>query len=276
MTRYENLAALTRMLDCRIHLVDHLNIDYRGPIVCGFNVLSAVLKNDGDSEAWYQECGGGERVVMKPHHVYLIPASRKIFAVRTPEVRTLTVHFELRLLNGPDIFSEKTPIWEWRDEFFLEKLERIVADSNPMRAAMMLKGALMEFLAPAIPEDALEKTRLLPRYEPLFRYAEMHCSAALRVADLADFFHLRADQFSRQFHKDLGMTPKAYLDGILLRRIRSELPFPHPGLKYAADKFGFPNEYALSRFFKRATGFAPREYLRQSLNISDPGPAETV
>lgn len=268
MTRYENLAALTRMLDCRIHLVNYLNIDYRGPIVCGFNVLSAVLKNDGDAGAWYQESGGGERVMMKPRHIYLIPASRKILAVRTPEVRTLTVHFELRLLNGPDIFSEKTPIREWRDEPFLEKLERIVADPNPMRAAMMLKGTLMEFLAPAVPEDALEKTRLLPRYEPLFRYAEMHCSAALRVADLADFFHLRADQFSRQFRRDLGMTPKAYLDGILLRRILSELHFPRPGLKYAADRLGFPNEYALSRFFKRAAGFAPREYLRRSLDLS--------
>lgn len=276
MTRYENLAALTRMLDFRIHMVDHLNIDYRGPIVCGFNVLSAVSKNDGKAEAWYQECGGGERVMMKPHHIYLIPASRKIFAVRTPEVRTLTVHFELRLLNGPDIFSEKTPIWEWRDEFFLEKLERIVADSNPMRAAMMLKGALMEFLAPAIPEDALEKTRLLPRYEPLFRYAEMHCSAALRVADLANFSHLRADQFSRQFHKDLGMTPKAFLDGVLLRRILSEMHLPHPGLKYSADRFGFPSEYALSRFFKRTTGFSPREYLRRSLNISAPGSTKIV
>ena len=72
------------------------------------------------------------------------------------------------------------------------------------------------------------------------------------------------------------MTPKAFLDGVLLRRILSEMHLPHPGLKYSADQFGFPSEYALSRFFKRVTGFSPREYLRRSRNISDPGFSETV
>lgn len=262
MTRYETITEMTRMLQLRIHLIDRLSLDYHDLIVCGFNVLSAVLETGG-TEAYYRDCRSGETVPVRPGGIYLLPGSRKIYALRSPEVRTLTIHFELRLLNGPDVFSEQTPIRVVEDREFLRRLEAIIGDDNPIRAAAALEGALLEFLAPAIPPDSLEKALVLPRYETLLRYAEKNCSAELRVGDLADTLRLRGDQFSRQFRRDLGMTPKAFLDGLLLRRILGEMNLRNPELKQLAAQFRFPNEYALSRFFKRASGFSPRDYLRR-------------
>lgn len=263
MSQYEAITGMTRMLNLRIHMIDRLNLNYHGLIVCGFNVLSAILETEGSEDAYYRDCQTGATVPIRPDCVYLLPGSRKIFAVRTPAVQTLTIHFELRLLNGPDVFSEETPIRVCEDKEYLRRLTAIFADENPIRAAAALEGALLEFLAPAIPPDSLKKALVLPRYETLFRYAEKNCSAALRVGDLAAVMRLRDDQFSRQFRHDLGMTPKAFLDGLLLRRILGEMNLRKPELKLLANQFRFPNEYALSRFFKRVTGFSPREYLRR-------------
>jgi AraC-like DNA-binding protein len=68
---------------------------------------------------------------------------------------------------------------------------------------------------------------------------------------------------SRNFRADTGQTLKAYLKDQVVYRSKRSLAGGGT-IREVATSLGFEDEFYFSKFFKRETGFSPKQY-RESL-----------
>jgi transcriptional regulator GlxA family with amidase domain len=87
-----------------------------------------------------------------------------------------------------------------------------------------------------------------------------HGNADLTVGDLAELSNQRQDTFSRSFNRDIGKSPKEFLQNDLINKIITHLIDPHANIKEIAAALSFSSEFNMSRFFKKHTGMSPSEY----------------
>lgn len=78
---------------------------------------------------------------------------------------------------------------------------------------------------------------------------------------------LSVSQMNRRFKKSFGMSPKEYWQQIRIREIQQMLFEKDLSIQHIADHFSFQSIYYFSRWFKKMTGQAPRDY-RKSVHQS--------
>jgi AraC-like DNA-binding protein len=112
-----------------------------------------------------------------------------------------------------------------------------------------------------------EKPKILQRekrnsheYETLLDFVEKHGDAQTTVGNLAKMKKMRPDVFSRKFTRDLGISPKDFINSFLIRKASRLLSSPSVTVKETAYSLNFNSEYYFSRFFKLHTGIAPSEF----------------
>jgi len=69
--------------------------------------------------------------------------------------------------------------------------------------------------------------------------------------------------FSRQFKKEMGMSPIKYRDVIRIDKAKSLLTSELFNVTEVAEELGFCDIYHFSKEFKKYTGISPLEYKKQ-------------
>ncbi|MBN8218963.1 MAG: helix-turn-helix transcriptional regulator [Spirochaetes bacterium] len=110
--------------------------------------------------------------------------------------------------------------------------------------------------APALREERLR----LGSWKPVFDRVETQLRANLTVAELARAAGRNAAAFSRDFGKALGRSPKSWLAERLTDRARVRLLASDLPIREVAHELGFEDEFYFSRWFRRQTRMAPREF----------------
>jgi AraC-like DNA-binding protein len=140
----------------------------------------------------------------------------------------------------------------------METLMRWMHDLSPSTSeadwttiAALMRGVLHEYIARATEVEndvGIERVR---------RHVRKHLSDRMSLRDLASIAGLSPYHFIRRFTRVVGVTPGRFVRAarveaarVLLRR--TDLP-----LREIAARTGFPDEYELSRVFKRVTGATP-------------------
>ena len=100
------------------------------------------------------------------------------------------------------------------------------------------------------------------RYGVLLDYMARTLSARTRLDELAGVACRSRDRLSREFSRDFGVPLKEFIGRELGRRAEFELLSGCRSIKEIADRLGFANEFYFSRFFRRRTGYSPREFRR--------------
>ena len=103
------------------------------------------------------------------------------------------------------------------------------------------------------------------RYKAVIEYVRKHGDGTTRVENLAEIMNVRSNVFSRNFTRDLGVTPKDFLVNALLRKASDLLRKPNCSVKQVAQILNFSSEYYFSTFFKKHTGQSPRDFKQQSV-----------
>ena len=177
----------------------------------------------------------------------------------------LAIHFCLELFPGVDLFSGVFQRRCINDAGLAERAREIFEDTNEIRRVLGAEefalGIVRRFWpdeTPAIVAHAMEFGRALD-------YAEDHATARLRVADLARAMNMSEGYFERRFRSGLGLTPKSYIDKVLISRATALLSDPSTSVKAVAATLDFSSEFNFSRFFKRLIGLSPRTYRRSPL-----------
>lgn len=94
------------------------------------------------------------------------------------------------------------------------------------------------------------------------RIMQDHLADRLRLEDLAAQAHLSRTHFVRVFTRATGTTPMRYLSRLRVDQARNLILTTRLPMKQVARAVGFPDEFQLSRVFKRVTGRTPSSYRR--------------
>ncbi|WP_227396291.1 AraC family transcriptional regulator [Jeotgalibacillus aurantiacus] len=173
------------------------------------------------------------------------------FSLHNPSVSEAVIH----MLDGCDALRN-------------DQLQRVSPES-----VVPLFHQVMRLQQSGLFCDGLRKTSLLfeilaklsepvtEDWERLKQYIDDHLHEALTVQDLAKRAGMTPPAFSRAFKKAEGVSPKEYF---LTKRIRlckeTIAQYPQTPVKKHAEALGFQDEFYFSRFFKKHTGYSPREF----------------
>lgn len=100
-----------------------------------------------------------------------------------------------------------------------------------------------------------------PFYE-LSRYINGNLGADLSVPRLAKRAGMSVRNFARAFHRDLGVTPRDYVERARLEAARRALEETREPVESIAGAAGFGTVESLERAFQRLLRVSPREYRR--------------
>jgi YesN/AraC family two-component response regulator len=93
-------------------------------------------------------------------------------------------------------------------------------------------------------------------------YMQEHYAEPISRQELAHHVGLSDDYLSSCFHKELGLTPVAYLNRYRIQQAKQLLRNTHKSITEIALEVGFCDSSYFSRLFHRETGMTPAAYRR--------------
>ena len=247
-------------LELNINHLCTVSFDYHNTNTFPVNILALGLKDDGNRDSYYENKAENQRLPILADHVYFLPCDLEIRFEITQGVTLIAMHFSLTFFSGVDIFSGSKRCEMRHDPEMVARFQALWAEKDELKAMCGLKAEVMRLCASCWPADQGRLTPAIRKYEPLFRHVREQGDAALTVGALAAMANQRRDVFSRNFSRDVGKSPKAFLQNELLKKITTRLLAPQASVKQTAAELKFCSEFYMSHFFKKHTGLSPSEY----------------
>jgi len=227
---------------------------------------------DGKAQAWPEpERGRGEWVPLQPGAAYLLPSGHSWQLFAKGPFQKFFAHFRLEVWPGRDLFQGdafRLPLK--REHPHLEALAQQAAGG----AAELLRfqSGFTALLASFIEEGSfsaggpLDRDLLLAlKYRSLFEAAEQSPFREWSFQAIATRLGRSLPSLSRSFRRDTGMTLTDFFRRRLARRAGDLLVFTDRSVREIAYDLGFEDEHYFSRFFRKASGMAPREWRQRKL-----------
>ena len=227
-----------------------------------FNRLIFILESDGKSSFSDRETS----LFLKSGMWILVPAFHEITHEQNSSMLHLSIHFNLELYHGFDLFSH---------------LHSLVSDVNP-ELCVLARGAAEEgdrlcaagkqfdlcwrVLSPVLNRVRLPFEELLAgqlRYRPLFDYLAEHCRAGMDVGEMARIMRMNRETFTKKFIYDTGFPPKKLFNRILVEKASRLLCGSGKSIREIAAELHFCNEFYFSRFFRKHLGMTPSAFRKE-------------
>ncbi len=110
--------------------------------------------------------------------------------------------------------------------------------------------------------DSLRHQQLFTQF---MRLIEEHHRERREVAAYAQLMHISRKYLSRVSMDHTGLPPKRIIDDYLVEQLKLTLYNTSLSLKEVAALFHFPDQSALTRYFRQHCGITPKHYLSQVL-----------
>jgi AraC-like DNA-binding protein len=226
-----------------------------------FNRLYFIVKGNA-----YVRCGEKD-IVLEPGNMYLIPLNNTCDYICEDYLEKFYIHFRLEMVPGHDLFEgydQCTGI-----PFDITIVEQLISsgEQGSIENLIKSKGILLSSIAAFMKRTCYSldgKLGVSLKYHGLYKYINDHCSAALRVSKIAEYFNVSASNLSTKFRKDMGLTLKKYLDKKVIQKAQEELLITNKTIKEIAYDLQFNDEFHFSRCFKRYVGVSPSQYRKRS------------
>jgi AraC-like DNA-binding protein len=82
----------------------------------------------------------------------------------------------------------------------------------------------------------------------------------ISVKELADHFGYNSEYFSRKFKKELGISPKQYIQSIQIEKAKALLCTHDLNIKEVASNIGIEDDKAFFKKFKKFESITPKQY----------------
>ena len=202
-------------------------------------------------------------IVMKPGHLYLIPANIEI-SYECPEyMEKLFFHVSLTNLENFDILSNIPQICQ------LPCSQELLAELKELHKSENLYDLLQfKTLVTKTILDCLERENLPPlqikNFSPeilqAISYMQNKVSIQLTAEQIAQKLFISRHQLQKHFKAETGLTVGEYLDKLLVYRATQLMVNPQLSLRNISEQLGFCDQFYFSRRFKKLTGQTPSEF----------------
>ncbi|MBS1369901.1 MAG: helix-turn-helix transcriptional regulator [Lentisphaeria bacterium] len=205
-----------------------------------------------------------EEMEIVPGALYLIPAfvpckfsgvapsTHDYIHFSSPQLRTVPALSFLRKHIPGDITAVRTRFAAVREELASGSLQGLVEARHHIELLLL----------PFLEEGAGTGARIGLRFAELLNYIELHLDEPLHSPELAARMGMSRAEFSAEFRRCFGITPKQYLVRSRLALARRLLVESSMQIKEIALRCGYDDPFFFSRQFRRYTGLSPVVFRR--------------
>ena len=231
------------------------------------NIFFTVFDHGSDQDSFITSAATGEKMIMQAGFCYFIPFNHITTWKLSPEIKFVSIHFNLELFYGIDLFQNYPECVKWEAGNLVEEMPSLMHRHEKMSNIFRFNEIIYSVCRRMAEKHDLAGSMnlvTLNRYSPVLSYVANYGNAETRVEDLADIMKLRSNVFSRNFTRDLGITPKLFLVNTLVRKASDLLRLPGCSVRSAAEELKFSSEYYFSSFFKKNTGWPPKVFQQRN------------
>ena len=198
---------------------------------------------------------------LEPGMMYLVPVNRPFRYSASGKFTHYWLHFRSSRLEKVRYFQRliglpAPPETETLMKEFLRCAEIGDGAEALIEADLVLRRLLMPFLV-EMPESDYEQGTDIGRYSHVIEYIDLNLEKNLIVTDLAKIAGMNYNDFSADFHRTFGVTPKQYICRQRIDRAKTLLLGSTLTIKQISDQVGYGNEFFFHRLFKKYTGQTP-------------------
>lgn len=252
------IIGLEKLKDYNFYFTD-INVIVQKPPYLILNVESRICNGfiyveDGKC-SWSWE--NGECVCSKGALVYLPQGSKHIFKIDSKDIKLYRLDFTLHINDEIALFS-KSPL-KIADNLASEAVEVLNSFYTGMGAQddnIYKTEKICKFLRVIQKNVSAAQNKLMPAV----RYIIEHFTENIDCHYLAELCYLSTSQFYSLFKKEFLVTPLEYKNNLILSRAINMLKYGDVSVKETAMVLGFLDDGYFCRFFKKHTGFTPKEY----------------
>jgi len=211
-----------------------------------------------------------ENITINKNSGIFIASGINFHCVSRGSFKKLSLHFRIELPTGEDIFQiqniKKFYIPD-KKKLFIPHTSAIALCKNTnsldvFRITGLLYNLLSENISGSF--DIKKHFFLTQKYAEVFKYTRENYSAETSIKSIAARMYKSSAGFSRDFKRDIGLSPKKFFFRQLMLRAKYLLNATDKKIKEIAADLKFTDEYYFSRIFRQHTGFSPTEYRRKT------------
>ncbi len=203
-----------------------------------------------------------QTITAKRGEIILIPPNL-IYSQYTAGEQILAVHFDsLKHFNVDTIVKQSIKDWDAVCSIFSQMC--MCYTEKPKGWYYKASGLLYELLCIIHMETDMLETRKPDSIDDAASYLEEHYTDhALTVARLAQISGYTEAYFRRLFLTRFGITPSERINYLRIERAKRMLEARSHTMSEIAEYIGIDDAKYFSTWFKKNTGFSPRDYLYQ-------------
>lgn len=207
------------------------------------------------------------KIRFRPKTAYLLPAGQPYSMVADGYFCKFYLHLSFGLPPALDPLSSKSirhvPI-------------PLALNENAVRSMLRKRGildsqqfflAVMQLMTPLLDPAALKRFGAALVFEPWKPFMDYLNTTPYENISLGAWIRAQGqsvDGFTKRLKRSLGLTPQGLLTHVFKERTIQLLADPDLRVREIAQQLGFSNEFNFSRFFKKATGYAPQIFRERS------------
>lgn len=183
------------------------------------------------------------------------------FSVGAGPLETIFIGWHISPPGNPQIDTRNWPVVGYDKRGRIGGLARWMYELNTQARPdhETIRGLLRGVIAEFSVEQSHEEIQAIDRVR---EHMQAQLSRELRLEDLAKVAHLSRTHFVRVFTRATGTTPMRYLSRLRVDQARNLILTTRLPMKQVARAVGLPDEFQLSRVFKRVTGQTPSSHRR--------------
>lgn len=250
--------AFTRLTLVHAAFVDSYGCDLRGNSM-GVNRLLFICEA-GEEPSVIRDLATTTTLVLTPGRVCFLPCNHVVDLHLDPHLQFVSWQFSLELFYGVDVFTAHPRCEVLEEVSLVDEARLLVEREAELGTLWRVNEILYHLIARWCQTDSAhlqQRVEKGEKYRPALDFLRYSGDATTTVGQLAERCGMRRDTFSRQFRRDMGLTPKRLLTRVLLNQASARLLAREASVKTVAEELKFSSEFYFSRFFKQHTGMAP-------------------
>ena len=234
--------------------------------ICSFsyNILVLVCGSDGSGISYMRGKDEDFYFPLEAGRFYFIPAGHVVEYNLQVDIQYYTFHVGFEIHPGVDLYSPQTPSITGDGSAMIREMDRLwQQEHDPLRKACQIRALLLQFFLAHWPDQERQPCAIPEKFQTLPMLLQEQCDATWSVAQIAERLNLSPDVFTRKFRMYFGITPKRYLENLLMRKISTLLSREKTTLRAVANELRFSSDLYLSRFSRKNAGIPVPQFRKQ-------------